>query len=93
MQDRTHNGIMFRILNVIDEHSRECLLVVAARSFTHRDVMKHLTDLFCEMGVPVYIRSDNGPEFIARWAPKMVETTDGQTAFHRARQSLGERLY
>jgi putative transposase len=54
MQDRTHNGIMFRILNVIDEHSRECLLAVAARSFTHRDVMKHLTDLFCEKGVPAY---------------------------------------
>lgn len=66
MQDRTHNGIMFRILNVIDEHSRECLLAVAARSFTHRDVMKHLTDLFCEKGVPVHLRSDNGPEFIAR---------------------------
>ena len=66
MQDRTHNGIMFRILNVIDEHSRECLLAVAARSFTHRYVMKHLTDLFCEKGVPVHLRSDNGPEFIAR---------------------------
>ena len=65
MQDRTHNGKMFRILNVIDEYSRECLLAVAARSFSHRDVMKHLTDLFCEKGVPVHIRSDNGPEFLA----------------------------
>jgi len=76
MQDRTHNGKMFRILNVIDEHSRECLLTTAARSFTHRDVIKHLADLFCEKGVPVHIRSDNGPEFIAkglrRWLKRLT---------------------
>ena len=35
-------------LTVVDEHSRECLLTTAARSFSHRDVIKHLADLFCE---------------------------------------------
>jgi transposase InsO family protein len=66
MQDRTHDGKVFRILNIIDEYTRECLLSKAARSFTHQDVMGCLTNLFCERGVPVHIRSDNGPEFIAR---------------------------
>jgi transposase InsO family protein len=66
MQDRTHNGKAFRILNIIDEYTRECLLSTAARSFTHPDVMKHLMDLFCERGVPVHLRSDNGPEFLAK---------------------------
>lgn len=66
MQDRTHDGKSYRILNIIDEYSRECLLAKAARRFSHRKIMGHLTDLFCEHGVPVHIRSDNGPEFIAR---------------------------
>lgn len=66
MQDRTHDGKPFRILNIIDEYSRECLLAKAARRFTHREVMSCLTELFCEHGVPVHIRSDNGSEFIAR---------------------------
>ncbi len=66
MQHRTHNGIPFRILNVIDEYSRECLSVKVARRLTHRDVLDVLFDLFLERGVPVHIRSDNGSEFIAK---------------------------
>ena len=66
MQHRTHNGIPFRVLNVIDEFSRECLSVKVARRLTHRDVLDVLFDLFLERGVPVHIRSDNGSEFIAK---------------------------
>ncbi len=66
MQDRTHNGVPFRILNVIDEYTRECLAVKIERRLTHRDVLETLYDLFCERGVPVHIRSDNGSEFTAR---------------------------
>ncbi len=36
------------------------------RGLTHQDVLEVLTDLFCERGVPVHIRSDNGSEFIAK---------------------------
>ncbi len=66
MLDRTHNGVPFRILNVIDEYSRECLAVKVARRLTHKDVLEVLTDLFLERGVPVHIRSDNGSEFTAK---------------------------
>jgi transposase InsO family protein len=66
MQDRTQNGVPFRILNVIDEYTRECLAVRVARRLTHKDVLEVLTDLFCERGVPVHIRSDNGSEFTAK---------------------------
>ncbi len=66
MQDRTHNGVPFRILNVIDEYTRECLAVRVARRLTHKDVLEVLTDLFCEQGVPVHIRSDNGSEFTSK---------------------------
>ena len=66
MHDRTHNGVPFRILNVIDEYTRECLTVKVARRLTHKDVLEVLLDLFLERGVPVHIRSDNGSEFIAK---------------------------
>jgi putative transposase len=65
MEDRTHNGVKFRILNVIDEFTRECLAVRVDRSLTSHNVIEVLTGLFIEHGVPVHIRSDNGPEFIA----------------------------
>ena len=39
MHDRTHNGVPFRILNVIDEYTRECLAVRVARRLTHQDVL------------------------------------------------------
>jgi putative transposase len=66
MHDRTHNGVPFRILNVIDEYTRECLAVKVTRSLTHKEVLEVLTDLFLERGVPVHIRSDNGSEFTAK---------------------------
>jgi putative transposase len=66
MEDRTHNGVKFRILNIIDEYTRECLAVRVARNLTHKDVLEVLTNLFVERGVPVHIRSDNGSEFTAK---------------------------
>ena len=66
MEDRTHNGVKFRILNVIDEFTRECLAVKVARRLTSHNVVRLLSALFIERGVPVHIRSDNGPEFIAK---------------------------
>jgi transposase len=66
MPDRTPDGRSFRILNVIDEYTREGLATVVKRKLTHEDVMIGLTKLFCRRGMPAYIRSDNGPEFIAK---------------------------
>jgi len=75
MQDHTRDGNPFRILSIIDEHTRECLAVRVARSLTHQDVLEVLTELFCERGVPVHLRSDNGSEFTARrvrtWLSKL----------------------
>jgi len=63
--ERTHDGRAFRILNVIDEFTRESLAVKVKRHLNHEDVQECLTELFCQRGVPVHLRSDNGPEFIA----------------------------
>ena len=63
--DRTHDGKAFRMLTVIDEHSRECLAVHVQRQLKSDDVLAVLADLFCEHGPPQHIRSDNGAEFTA----------------------------
>jgi putative transposase len=66
MQARTHNGVPFRILNIIDEFTRECLCCRVARRLNHEDVIDALARLFWTRGVPVHIRSDNGAEFTAK---------------------------
>jgi transposase InsO family protein len=65
VQGRTHDGRVFRLLVVIDEYTRECLAISAARRITSDDVVALLADLFVTRGVPDHIRSDNGPEFVA----------------------------
>jgi putative transposase len=65
VQDRTHDGRVFRILVVIDEHSRECLAIEVDRRLNAQRVLETLAELFVAHGPPEHIRSDNGPEFIA----------------------------
>ena len=65
VQARTRDGRAFRMLNIIDEFTRECLAIDVARRLTSDDVLERLSDLFVRRGVPGHIRSDNGPEFTA----------------------------
>ena len=65
VQDRTHDGKAYRILVILDEFSRECLKLQLGRKLNSIDVVDALSDLFILRGPPEYIRSDNGPEFIA----------------------------
>ena len=62
---RTSDGRPLRLLNLIDEFTRECLSIDVARRLTADDVLERLTDLFVRRGVPGYVRSDNGSEFTA----------------------------
>lgn len=75
VSDETYDGRKIKILNVIDEYSRECLLSLVARRIRSQDVIFALADLFLKFGFPKHIRSDNGPEFIAtnlkKWLYKL----------------------
>jgi putative transposase len=77
--DRTSDGRAFRMLTLIDEHSRECLAIDVARRLTSEDVLERLSDLFVRRGVPSYLRSDNGAEFTAtkvrEWLGRVGVTT------------------
>jgi putative transposase len=66
VHDRTYNGKAIRMLTVIDEHTRKCLAIEVDRKLNSQNVMDVLSQLFIENGTPQYIRSDNGPEFIAK---------------------------
>jgi len=66
VQARTHDGRSFRMLTVIDEHTRECLAIDVARNLRNGDVLERLAWLMATRGVPKYIRSDNGAEFTAK---------------------------
>ena len=64
--DRTENGKVLKILAIVDEHSRECLKLLVDRRIKSQDVIEALLELMIERGCPTYMRSDNGPEFIAK---------------------------
>lgn len=63
--ERTEDGRVIKMLNIIDEFSRECLAIHVDRKINSQKVLATLYKLFLTRGTPKYIRSDNGPEFIA----------------------------
>ncbi len=63
--DATEDGRRLKVMPIVDEYGRECLALEMERSITAKDVVGTLDRLFTERGEPDYIRSDNGPEFIA----------------------------
>ncbi len=66
IHDRTAEGKPLKWLSIVDEHTRECLALVVARSITADAALDVLAELFRTRGVPEHLRSDNGPEFIAQ---------------------------
>ncbi len=77
--DKTAGGSPLKWLSIVDEYTRECLALKVARGITSEDVIDTLAELFAMRGVPQHIRSDNGPEFIAkgiqRWTKQLgIET-------------------
>lgn len=81
VQDRTHDGRVFRTLNIIDEYTKEALMIRVDRKLNSVDVVDALTDLFILRGPPEYIRSDNGPEFVAEKVRDWITAVGARTTF------------
>lgn len=79
--DRTEDGRPIKMLNIIDEFSRECLAIRVERKIDSQKVLATLYKLFVTRGVPKYIRSDNGPEFIAQKLCKWLKEIQVETIF------------
>ena len=69
------------MLNVVDEFTHECLTIRINRKLNAFDVIDVLSDLFILRGVPGYIRSDNGPEFVAKAVQDWIVAVGAKTDY------------
>jgi transposase InsO family protein len=69
------------MLNLIDEHIRECLMIRSERRWSSAKVIEALADVMVMKGVPEHLRSDNGPEFVAKDLRKWLAGTGARTAY------------
>jgi putative transposase len=81
VEDRTYEGRKYRMLNIIDEFTHECLAIRIDRKLKSIDVIDVLSDLFILRGVPEHIRSDNGPEFVAKAVQEWITAVGAKTAY------------
>jgi len=79
--ERTSDGRPMRLLNILDEYSRESLKIHIDRQIKATDVIYELSDLFIERGAPDYLRSDNGSEFTAEMVRGWLERLGVKTLF------------
>jgi transposase InsO family protein len=77
----THDGRTVRMLNLIDEFTRECLAIRTRRRLNSSNVIEVLADAMVEHGIPEHIRSDNGAEFVARELRKWLARTGAKTLY------------
>ena len=69
------------MLNVVDEFTHEALEIRISRRLKSADVIYVLWDLFMLRGVPVHIRSDNGPEFVAKAVQEWIGAVGAKIAY------------
>ena len=81
MIERTTDGRAFRVLNIIDEFTRESLSGKVNRKISSQDVIDELFNLFIFRGIPEHIRSDNGPEFAAKVVRRWLNHLGVKTLF------------
>jgi transposase InsO family protein len=81
VEDHTHDGRKYRMLNIVDEFTHECLAIRLDRKLKSTDVIDVLSDLFILRGVPEHVRSDNGPEFVATAVQEWIAAVGARTAY------------
>jgi transposase InsO family protein len=81
LEDRTERGSRLRILTVLDEYTRESLAIGVGRSVSAQTVVEELKGLFFSRGIPEHIRSDNGPEFVAKAVQNWLEESECKTIY------------
>ena len=97
-EDSLLSGRKIRLLNVLDEFTREWLSVTVGVSLTSQAVLAALESLFASRQAPCFVRSDNGPEFVAAevqdWLKAgLAERARLCAALHRPRLSVAERVH
>ena len=80
-EDRTGDGRRFRMLCVVDEFTREALAIRVARKLSSADAIDVPADLFIARGTPAHVRSDQGPEFVAKAVQAWIAAVGARTAY------------
>jgi putative transposase len=78
--DTCANGQTLKCLTVVDEFTRECLAIDVAGGIRSGRVIEVLTQLVSVHGAPRYLRSDNGPEFVAAAILRWLQQAHIETA-------------
>jgi hypothetical protein len=93
LYDLTEQGRTLRILTLIDEYTKECLTIHAGYSIRAVDAITVLEAAIQRYGPPQYLRSDNGPEFIAQAIQDWLKSRSVQKRLYSTRSTLGTGLY
>ncbi len=91
--ERTTDGRPLRMLNIMDEYTRECLRIHIGRQVKATDVIYELSELFIERGAPDYLRSDNGSEFTADLIREWLGRLGVKTLFIEPGSPVGKRVH
>jgi putative transposase len=81
IHDQCADGTRLKLLTVIDEFTAESLEITVERTMTAEQVQQVLARLFAKRGAPGYLRSDNGPEFIAQALVSWLQTQGVETRY------------
>jgi putative transposase len=81
VMDQTEDGRRLKMMPIVDEYTRECLHLEVERSITAEDVVTTLARLFRQRGEPSFLRSDNGPEFIATAVKRWLDISEVGTLY------------
>lgn len=79
--DQLDNGRRIRFLNIVDEYTRECISIRVGKQMRSLEVIDAVDTLIEKRGAPMFIRSDNGPEFISRALIDWLRTRGVRTLF------------
>ena len=81
ISDVTVRGGALKMLTILDEHPRECHVLRPERALRAADVLAWLERAIHEHGAPVFLRSDNGPEFIAKEVQRWLAANQIKTIY------------
>ena len=81
VMDRTDDGRAIRMMNLVDEYTRDCLAIPVARHVRARDVIDVQADVMQVRSVPEHLRSDNGPEMIAKVLRRWLTRLGAQSGY------------
>ena len=79
--DRTQDGRALKLMAVMDEYTRRCLVIHVARRIRSKEALEVFADLMLQHGTPEHIRSDNGPQMAAKKLRSWLQRIGTQTAY------------